>query len=150
VKQKISISFIAVSVIFLLALIILPHHHHEGLACIVMEVCEQDNKVNDEHTHHSDTPDEEHNETCIAETEYIAPLFKGESKCKISSCKDSIKPSLIHKRIKIIQGKRTKILSLRHAINTGIYIRVRRYSDREKVFTQVIRYIIDRSLYLFE
>ena len=87
-KQKISISFIAVSVIFLLALIILPHHHHEGLACIVMEVCEQDNKVNDEHTHHSDTPDEEHNETCIAETEYIVPLFKGESKCKISSCKN--------------------------------------------------------------
>jgi hypothetical protein len=48
------------------------------------------------------------------------------------------------------QGKRTKILPLHHENNTGIYIRGRRISDREKVLTQVVRYFIDRSLYLFE
>jgi hypothetical protein len=88
-KRKISISFIAVSVIFMLALIILPHHHHDGMVCIVMEVCEeQDNTINDEHTHHNDLPNEEPTETCIAETEYIAPPSKDEAKSKISSCKN--------------------------------------------------------------
>jgi hypothetical protein len=88
VKRKISILFIAASAIFLLLLMILPHHHHEGLACIVMEVCEQDNKVNDEHTYHNDMPGEEHTETCIAETEYIASSFKDEVIYRTSSCKD--------------------------------------------------------------
>jgi hypothetical protein len=48
------------------------------------------------------------------------------------------------------QSKRTKILPLWDESNTGIFIRGRRFSDREKVFTQVVRYIIDRSVYLFE
>jgi hypothetical protein len=88
VKQKISISFIAVSVIFLLALRVLPHHHHSGQVCFVMETGEQDHTVNDEHTHHNGIPDEGHGKTCVAETEYIAPSFKDEIKCKISSCKN--------------------------------------------------------------
>ncbi|MDR0394051.1 MAG: hypothetical protein LBH77_02720 [Tannerella sp.] len=87
-KQKVSISFIAVSVIFLLALMILPHHHHDGQACIVMEVCEQDRKVNDEHTHHTDIPDEGHAGTCIGETVFITPSFKTEAKYKTSFFKD--------------------------------------------------------------
>jgi hypothetical protein len=48
------------------------------------------------------------------------------------------------------QGKRMKILSLRYEINAGILIRGRRFLDGKKVFTQVVRYIIDRSVYLFE
>jgi hypothetical protein len=72
----------------MLALTILPHHHHDGRICIVMDVCEQDHAINDEHTHHNDIPDEEHPDTCIAETEYIAPPFKDEAKCKIFSCKN--------------------------------------------------------------
>ena len=87
-RRIISILFIAVSVIFLLAFVILPHHHHGGAICIIMEVCEQDNKVNDEHTHHSDMPNDEHNESCIVETEYVAPFSKNEIKCKILSCKN--------------------------------------------------------------
>jgi hypothetical protein len=73
VKQKISISLIAVPVIFLLTLMILPHHHHNGQACLGMEVCAPDRQVNDEHTHHTDTPDEGHGGTCIAETVFTAP-----------------------------------------------------------------------------
>jgi hypothetical protein len=87
-RRKISISFIAVSVIFLQALMVLPHHHHEGLACIVTEVCGQDNKINDEHTHHGDVPGEAHNGTCVAEAEYIVPSSKIETGCKILSCKN--------------------------------------------------------------
>jgi hypothetical protein len=88
VKQKISISVIAVSVFFSLTFIILPHHHHGGQVCFVMKTGEQDHTVNDEHTHHKDIPGKSHTKTCIAETEYIAPFSKHEPRCKILSCKD--------------------------------------------------------------
>jgi len=58
VKKYISISFVALSSLVLLLLAIVPHHHHEGLVCIVMEICEQDNQVNDKHTDHKELPDE--------------------------------------------------------------------------------------------
>ncbi|MDR0431252.1 MAG: hypothetical protein LBH58_12345 [Tannerellaceae bacterium] len=83
-KRLFSISFIALSNLILLILVVVPHHHHEGLACIVMEICEQDNQVNDEHTGHQELPDDsEHDQSCIAESKYIAP---NETKCKVFSC----------------------------------------------------------------
>jgi hypothetical protein len=45
-----------------------------------------------------------------------------------------------------LQGQCTKILTLRHEINTGRFIGGGRFSDREKVLTQVVRYFIDRFL----
>lgn len=70
-------------------LAIVPHHHHEGLVCVVMEICEQDNQVNDEHTEHSDLPsDSEHEKSCVGESEYTAPRAANEIKCKISSCQN--------------------------------------------------------------
>lgn len=87
-KRIISITSIAISVFVLLMFAILPHHHHEGAACIMMEFCEWDNTVNDEHTHHSEVPNEGHNESCIFESKYIVSNFNNEIKCKASSCKD--------------------------------------------------------------
>jgi len=89
VKRIISISFIALASFILLILAIVPHHHHEGLACIVMEMCEQDNQVNDEHTDHRELPDNsEHNQSCIGESQYIAPQTTNEIKCKVFSCQN--------------------------------------------------------------
>jgi hypothetical protein len=87
-KRKISILSIAVSVLVLLVFAILPHHHHEEMACLIMEFCEQDDAVNDEHTHHNEAPEEGHNGSCISESEYIVSNFNDETKCKVSSCKD--------------------------------------------------------------
>jgi hypothetical protein len=49
---------------------ILPHHHHEGVFCVIMEHCEH---TADEHTDHNDEPkDTAHEKSCIAESDYIA------------------------------------------------------------------------------
>lgn len=84
-KKAVSISLIALSTLVLMAIAIVPHHHHEGTACVVMEYCEQDNVVNDEHTHHGDVP-ENNSQSCIAEADYIAPSFNSGVKCKVSNC----------------------------------------------------------------
>lgn len=85
-KRKCSISVIAVSIILFLILAVVPHHHHRGIACIVIELCEQDNAVNDEHTHHSDTDGEEaHDENCIAESKFTIPSSVDETKYKHST-----------------------------------------------------------------
>jgi hypothetical protein len=86
VKRIISISLIAISTLVLLLFIILPHHH-EGGVCIIMEYCEQDNAINDEHTHHSGATNGRHSESCIAESDFILPYFNDEIKCKVFSCK---------------------------------------------------------------
>jgi len=83
-KRKCSISAIAVSTVLFLILAVIPHHHHRGVACVVIEQCEQDNAVNDEHTHHNDTDDgESHNGICIVESEFITPSSLDETKSKV-------------------------------------------------------------------
>lgn len=84
-KHLISISFITVSVFTLLIFIIVPHHHHTGSACFVMELCEQDNTINDEHTHHHN---DDAKESCIVESEFVISHFNDETKYKVSSGKD--------------------------------------------------------------
>lgn len=68
-----------------LILAVVPHHHR-GIACIVIELCEQDYAVNDEHTQHSDTDGEEaHDENCIAESKFTIPSSVDETKYKPST-----------------------------------------------------------------
>lgn len=87
-KKFVSISFVALSSLILLLLAIVPHHHHEGLVCIVMEICEQDNQVNDEHTDHRELPnDNDHEQSCVAESEYTAPKTD-DTRCKVPSCQN--------------------------------------------------------------
>lgn len=84
-KQKLSISFLSVAVFMLMVIAVVPHHHHSEMACLVMERCEQDRALNDEHTgHHSDNK-MAHN-SCISEIGYIAQQSDNETKCKVSSC----------------------------------------------------------------
>ncbi|MCL3850969.1 MULTISPECIES: DUF6769 family protein [Bacteroidales] len=84
-KNKCSISAIVLSTILFLVFAVIPHHHHGGKACIVIELCELDNAINDEHTHHSDTDSEQnHDETCIAKSKFIIPTSVDETKLKVS------------------------------------------------------------------
>jgi hypothetical protein len=52
--------------------------------------------------------------------------------------------------LNIIQGKRTKLLTLRHGNDTSIPVGGERFSDRKKVFAQVVGHIVDRLIYLPE
>ena len=74
----------------LLILMTVPHHHHDdGTACIIIEVCEHDNAINDEHTHHGEASDKGHNSKCPVEAEFVIPHpYDDENKYKISSNKE--------------------------------------------------------------
>ncbi|MGV8139175.1 MAG: DUF6769 family protein [Mangrovibacterium sp.] len=84
-KKKFHISLIALAALMMLVLKIVPHHHHNGAACMIMERCEKDNSVDDEHTGHSKN-DMNHGKTCIIEADYISPQIDNGTKCKVSSC----------------------------------------------------------------
>jgi hypothetical protein len=85
-KIKKSISFIALATLMLLVLDIVPHHHHEGIACMIMEFCESDDAINDEHIHHHDNGAIPHGTLCVAESDFIVPQTQHDLKCKASSC----------------------------------------------------------------
>ena len=81
---------LSVSTIILLILMTIPHHHHDnGTACIIIEVCEHDNAIDDEQTHHSEAPDKCHNSKCLVETEFVIPHPNNDIKYKIYSNKDN-------------------------------------------------------------
>ncbi|KAF5066375.1 hypothetical protein DSECCO2_264460 [anaerobic digester metagenome] len=82
-KKAVSISFIALSTLVLMLVAIVPHHHHEGTACIVTEYCEQDDAINDEHTHHGNIPKGD-DQSCVAEVDYIASSFNNGIKYKVA------------------------------------------------------------------
>lgn len=86
-KRKISILSIAVSVFVLLTLAILPHHHHGGLACPVMEFCKQDNAYNDVHTHHHIPVGQDGDSSCIIENGFIVTPSGVQMKNRDFSCK---------------------------------------------------------------
>jgi hypothetical protein len=88
VKRGISISSIAVSIVFMLVLMAMPHHHHDGLTCITAETCEADCTMHDVHACRGEAPDDAHTTTCVSEAEYLAPSLRDESRCKISTGKD--------------------------------------------------------------
>ncbi|MDR0574189.1 MAG: hypothetical protein LBG96_09215 [Tannerella sp.] len=84
-KFYISLSFIALATLTMLAPTIVPHHHHNGAVCMIMECCEQDNSVNDEHTGHAEN-DMDHGKSCIVESDFIIPQADNRIKYKVTSC----------------------------------------------------------------
>ena len=88
-KKKFHISFIALAALMMLVLTIVPHHHHnDGAACVILELCEQDNSVNDEHTDHAES-DMNHDKSCAFEADFVVPQADNGIKCKVSSCDNS-------------------------------------------------------------
>ena len=69
----------------LTAAYIIPHHHHDGMFCMIMEHCKEDGNINDEHTHHHDdhqAPDH----SCIVKTHYITPKVYNHVNFNVASC----------------------------------------------------------------
>jgi hypothetical protein len=74
-KRFVSIVFTAIATLVLFVFAVVPHHHHGGMPCFVMERCEQG--------------DVNHHDHCIMETGYVLSLTGNEVKCKVSSCDDT-------------------------------------------------------------
>ena len=70
-KRILSIYPLAIATLFLIVFSAIPHHHHKEALCMVMELCEQDNTYNDDHTNHGTDRDEHHQATCVSNANYI-------------------------------------------------------------------------------
>ena len=95
-KRYLIISILAISTFFMLALKVVPHHHHAGIACIIIELCEDDDAYNDEHTHHEKTSEQNtHDNSCITEIDVIVPASDNEIIYKRLSAKDHLDLSVL-------------------------------------------------------
>ncbi|MDR2886752.1 MAG: hypothetical protein LBV26_01935 [Bacteroidales bacterium] len=86
-KRKVSILLVSVAYLAVMAEYIIPHHHHNNMFCTVMEQCEDDGNINDEHTDHHEG-EQSHDNNCLAETDYIAPKTCSQPACSAVSCDD--------------------------------------------------------------
>lgn len=78
-KRFLFILPITIATLSLIVFSIIPHHHHKEMLCIVMETCEQDNAVNDEHTNHNTDGNTNHEKTCVLRSEYITTYGGGDN-----------------------------------------------------------------------
>ena len=51
--------------LLMIALPMVPHHHHQGTVCVVMERCQSDGAINDQHTHHQSDENPRHQDQCV-------------------------------------------------------------------------------------
>lgn len=71
-KRILSIYPFVIAALFTIVFSAIPHHHHEEVLCMVMELCEQDNTYNDDHTDHGSGQDERHQNACLFNMDYIS------------------------------------------------------------------------------
>lgn len=69
VSRNRHIAIMVLSVFVLLVAPFIPHHHHSGVACAVIERCEQDETYNDEHTNHAGDVEKT---SCVEDATYLA------------------------------------------------------------------------------
>ena len=82
-KKKFYISFVALAVLTVLAPTVIPHHHHDGVACMITGHCDkEDDSMDDEHAEN----DMNHGASCVSDADYIVPQSDNETKCKVASC----------------------------------------------------------------
>lgn len=68
-RKRLYLSMMTLSVIILLAVPFVPHHHHANAPCQVVEHCVNDNANNDRHTSHEDD-----GTSCVEKV--VPPLIK--------------------------------------------------------------------------
>lgn len=73
-KQLFSILPISIAILLITVFSVVPHHHHKEMLCMVMEMCENDNTYNDQHTEHETSQeDANHENGCVVNTLYTTP-----------------------------------------------------------------------------
>lgn len=95
-KRYLFIFILSLSTLLMLVLKVIPHHHHSGIACIILELCENDDTYNDEHTYHERVPEPNaHDNSCITEVNVIIQASDNEIIYKILSGKDNLNLSAL-------------------------------------------------------
>ncbi|MEG0888292.1 MULTISPECIES: DUF6769 family protein [Bacteroides] len=89
-KKKTNIALVVISVLIVLVAPFIPHHHHEGVACAMIERCSEDNAYNDEHTTHNESSADS-GMLCVENAQYLTSKTKQSN----SVCRDNIHPNLL-------------------------------------------------------
>jgi hypothetical protein len=84
-RSPVSISFLIAATLILFTLSVTPHHHHEGIPCMLMEHCERGDGANEEHTGHHTATCSDHCQSCIVDVAYTVSATDGRVKCRIVS-----------------------------------------------------------------
>lgn len=71
-KRILSTYPLVIATLLIIVFSTIPHHHHKEVLCMVMELCEQDNTYNDDHTDHGTDRDKHHQTTCVSNIDYIS------------------------------------------------------------------------------
>lgn len=64
-KRAANIILLSLSVLMILIMPFVPHHHHNDVECAIMERCISDNTYNDEHTAHPADNSSKDNSLCV-------------------------------------------------------------------------------------
>lgn len=64
-KRAANIILLSLSVLMILIMPFVPHHHHKDVECMVVERCISDNTYNDEHTAHPADNGSKDNSLCV-------------------------------------------------------------------------------------
>lgn len=70
-QRRIATIPVVMAMLMVMITSVVPHHHHQTIACFVKEVCVEDGCCNDRHTAHSDADPEENESHCVAHEEYF-------------------------------------------------------------------------------
>lgn len=82
-KNFFSILPISIAILLITVFSVIPHHHHKEVLCVIMEMCEEDNTYNDQHTEHETSQEDSSHDDggCVVDVSYTAPsqVMKGGS-----------------------------------------------------------------------
>lgn len=59
-KKRSYIVPMIIAIICMMVIMAVPHHHHAMGVCLMQEICHQDGRINDSHTHHAEGADAHH------------------------------------------------------------------------------------------
>lgn len=91
VKRTLSILPVALAALLLVLFHIIPHHHHREMICLAVELCEQDQTINDEHTrHHGHSSQEENTHPCFADLEYTQKILSPQKAKSLTTDTDGL------------------------------------------------------------
>ncbi|MGC3977821.1 MAG: hypothetical protein QM751_06020 [Paludibacteraceae bacterium] len=83
-RKRLSILFLALGTVMLLASGVMPHHHHHnGAICMAMESNEDNNAQAGEQTKHATDHHSSEKGNCVAENDFTTPNTDGKVKIKI-------------------------------------------------------------------
>jgi len=76
-KRILSILFTIIPVMSMIGITVIPHHHHDGMACVITQHCDVQDYGHECGNHHHGDPDSK--TKCIGESEFTSKISREET-----------------------------------------------------------------------